>query len=963
MKRTIILRAASVILEPGGRLDPGTSPYSDTNTPSKKLYEVWNNPAPVNGEYAYFTGTIYQQESGVGFERPPTLAAFNKVTITAGFDYSQAHGPEGPPGPWYFPPDNAAGPGVTLMLRKRDKTTWLDGTGTAAYRFLDSDDNNVNINTNPNYKLHTLTWEMTSHPEGGPWTIEDITYLGVAARGVWSPGPNGKAYDPAGHAFHKIRVPYLTVTLDVEDLGGYVGNVRHAASLTLRLMRRARNAIMPVTLAEHAVGKVGSRVYLSHPRGPAVGGAGWGRRRLERRAGLVLAREYILEEFKVEDEVLDLRPISCLGWAAYRIDGAWSPELQGLALIDKGKGIEHVRAQDAWSQRPGDGVLMRVLPDYSNLSFEGLAVAGGGDVSVALRNYDLMQSGWSTVGSAGDFAAAADTTVAMAEEQGYLSSCRLTYGAGGGTGGRERSLGALGAGVLHVRVRLKNTSVPSPGTQHGEWYLRRATDYWNEGTRAWVGSPVYNAVPSDAPSGEAIADAIPATAATYHVGVGRFSSAMGPVTLHGAVVDVQHSDATVAGARPPLITLDATIARVADSHQMPQVWGRELWSHERGTAVVEVRPWWRAASLPADAVKPLLHAQHAAGTWDALQFVTGVTGDRPAIHWTFDESSGPRLDSVGIHDLTEYGGTIGAAAGIVGNAAQLDSGRSFYVDAAPLPQPPANFTITAWVWLDAKPANQMGIATKWDPSFNNRQYALIWDNTLDCFIFAVSSDGTGAGVGEVDGTNFPAPTLGRWHFVAAYHDSVNDLLGISVDGEPVQTQPWTTGVFAAGASALNVAVFAPGQEWQGRMDEVRFYNSALTLEQIRAAMLPTSTNFVRFERGISGEATYQLDCPIVGIDLTRAHVLRAWCRWLGADGWTEYSPFSVEVGYAIFLATDGSLVGTGSALGRLTSETAVPYARDYLGVGCDATRQLDGWIRMWETRRAPLHRLEAVWKV
>jgi len=750
VKRTITLKGASVLIEPGGLVDPGTSPYSNTNTPSKKLYEVLNNPAPVDGQYGYFNGAGDPQSWAMGFEKGPTLSRFNGVTITAGFDYSQAGGPEGPPGPWYFPPDNAAGPGVTLMLRKRDKVTWLDGTGTATHRFVTTDDNNVNINTSPvYYKPYVLTWEMAAHPEGGPWTLDDVNYLGVGAKGLWSPGPNGKAFDPAGHAFHKIRVPYLTVTLDVEDLGGFVENWRHASSLTLRLMRRARNAIKPVVLAEHAVGQTGSRVYLSHPRGPAVGGAGWGRRRLERRAGMVLARTYHPASLTVEDEVLDLRSFACLGWAAFRIDAPWSPELQGLALLDKGRGFQHVRAQDTWSQRPGDGVLMRVLEGYPNLSSEGLAVAGGGDVSVALRNWDLTQSGWSTVGSVGDFSAAADTTVVMAEEQGYLSSCRLTYGAGGATGGRERSLGALGAGRLHVRVVVKNSSVPTPATQGGEWYLKRGTDYWDEAGRAWVGAPTYNPIPSDEPVGEAVADAVPCDAATYHVAVGRFSAAMGPVTLHGALVDVQHSDATVAGARPALVTLDAPLTRVADSHRMPHVWGRELFVHERGTAVVEVRPWWRAADLPDDAVKPLLFALHAAGTWDALQFVAQTGSD----------------------------------------------------------------------------------------------------------------------------------------------------------------------------------------------------------------------DLVRFERAISGEGTFQLDCPITGIDLTRAHVLRAWCRWLGADGWTEYGPYSVEVGWAVTLEADGSLVGTGSVLGHLASETAVPNSRDYVGVGCDATRQLDGWIRMWETRLNPLHALEAIWKV
>jgi hypothetical protein len=227
---------------------------------------------------------------------------------------------------------------------------------------------------------------------------------------------------------------------------------------------------------------------------------------------------------------------------------------------------------------------------------------------------------------------------------------------------------------------------------------------------------------------------------------------MGPVTLHGAIVDVQHSDDTVAGARTPLVTLDATIARVADTHKMDQVWGRELLVHERGTAVVEVRPFWRAVDLPADAVKPLLHAQHASagtGTWQALQFV---------------------------------------------------------------------------------------------------------------------------------------PKTG-------------------------------------------------------------------------------SDDLIRFEAAIDGEATFRLDCPLTGINLTRLHVLRAWARWLGPDGWTSYAPYSVEVGYAVFLQATGALVGTGSVVGRLASETAVPYARDYLGVGCDESRQADAYIRMGETRRNPLSGLEAVWRI
>lgn len=758
MKREVIWRADKTILAPGGSLDPGSAPYPWQNSSSKQLHEVWNNAGAVDGEYAYCWPGNSPEQLAVGFERPPTLVRFTKLTITTGFDYSQ-----GGPNNWWFPPNNDHGPGVALLFRKRDKATWTVGAGGASYQFIEADDNNVNVNTAPPYyKLKTLTWEMTAHPEGGPFTREDLVDGAIGVEFSFALGPNGKAYDNSQGSFFKIRVPYLSVVLEVEDLEGYVASERHAASVALRLMRRARSAISPETFVHHAAEDVGSRVYFSHPQGPAVSAGGWGARRLERRGGLVLQRTVFPERIVVKDEALDLRSFACLGWAAYRIDAPWSPELQGLALVEKGKGFTHTRAQDAWAPRPGDGALGRVLAGYPNLSFHGLAVCGGGDVSIALRNYDLSKSGWATVAASGGFAATADATMSLVDEAGYLSSCRLAYA--NGTGGRERSLGTLPRAAgdrLHVRVVVKNTSIANPSVECAEWYLTRSggglalPQFWDDAGRQWTTSATYNALPSADVYGEAVADAIPCDAPgassdpTYAIAVGRFSSPLVAVTLHGAIVDVQHTDGTVAGARPPIVTLDATITRQADVHRLAHVWGRELWDHERGTAVAELRPFWRSVDLPADATKPLLHAQHEADTWDALQFVP----------------------KTGTDDL------------------------------------------------------------------------------------------------------------------------------------------------------------------------------------------------VRFERAIAGEGTYRLDCPVQGLDLTRGQVLRAWVRWLGADGWTEYAPFSVEVGYAVFLASTGALVSTGSVVGLLSSTTRVPYSRSYLGIGSDETRQADGYVRMWETRRNPLHGLEAVWKV
>ncbi len=765
MKREIILLPTSTA--PGfptprtTAVFPGTSGYINANTPSLRLDEAWadelntshfaenNNFTPAN------PSTSYAQ---VGFPAAPTLVTFTNIILSWAWDYGQ-----GGANSWWFPADNSQGPTLTPFILERDGTTRSYGTPTEITG-ADIAGMNVNFNTEPGvFKLKSETWDFSGiHPEGGPWTIDDINNLVAGVRLQCWDGPNGKPFDPTG--FERCRMVSFKATLSVTDLGGFVDNVRSAASTSLRLMRRARNAVVPSLKANLAIGDVGSRVYMSHPKGPSVGGKGWGQRVLERRPGLILSRRILPESFRVEDEIFDLRQYTCLAWAAYRIDGGWSPELQGLSLVDKGAGYTHVRAQDGWSPRPGDGVVMRVIDNYPNLSFQGLAASGGGDLTVANRNYDLMASGWSTVGSSGSFSAAADTTVYAAEEQGFLSSALLDYGSGGGQGGRERTLGTLpfaDGDFLHVRIVVKNTSVPTPASQNAEWSLRRengglaAPEYWDNATRTWTTSVTYNDIPSDTPSGEVVVDAIPLDAGgassdpDYYIRVGRFSANLSSVQFNVGLVDCFHSDNTVAGCRPSIVTLDAGITRVADVHRMVNATGTgQVWDYTRGVAVVEVQPFWRAEDLPTNQVQPLIHAFHAAATYDALQFIAKTGSD----------------------------------------------------------------------------------------------------------------------------------------------------------------------------------------------------------------------DFIRFERAVSGQATFTLDVDIPSVDLTRLHVLRAWARWLGADGWTDYAPFSVEVGYAIFLEADGSLVSTGSEIGTLVYQADVA-TRDWVGIGNDSTRFLDGYVRMWETRRNPISGLEAIWRI
>jgi len=127
-----------------------------------------------------------------------------------------------------------------------------------------------------------------------------------------------------------------------------------------------------------------------------------------------------------------------------------------------------------------------------------------------------------------------------------------------------------------------------------------------------------------------------------------------------------------------------------------------------------------------------------------------------------------------------------------------------------------------------------------------------------------------------------------------------------------------------------------------------------------------------------GLTTFQLDCPIVDangdpLELNRSHVVRTWARWLDSEGWNEFGPYSVQIGYMVSYESNGALVATGTALGTLSTEYqtlsnynqwVARYNRAYVGIGCDESdRCLDGYMRTWETRRNPLHGLEAIWRL
>jgi hypothetical protein len=213
--------------------------------------------------------------------------------------------------------------------------------------------------------------------------------------------------------------------------------------------------------------------------------------------------------------------------------------------------------------------------------------------------------------------------------------------------------------------------------------------------------------------------------------------------------------------------------------------------------------------------------------------LSGVAGPSTLLtslisYWKLEEASGTRADAVTAsgNDLTDNN-TVTQNPGIIANAAQFTRVNTEYLshaDNASLSTGDIDYTVAAWVYLDSKPGN-MGIIAK-DSGGANREYVLQYTNASVRFVFTVL-DTAGSTIGLVTANTFGAPSTGTWYLVVAWHDSVNNLVGISVNGGTADTAA-TTGVPADKTATFYIGADQAVSNWDGRIDEVGFWKKVLT---------------------------------------------------------------------------------------------------------------------------------------
>lgn len=206
----------------------------------------------------------------------------------------------------------------------------------------------------------------------------------------------------------------------------------------------------------------------------------------------------------------------------------------------------------------------------------------------------------------------------------------------------------------------------------------------------------------------------------------------------------------------------------------------------------------------------------------SVQFSSGMVS-----WWTMDETSGNRADAHGSNTLTDNN-TVGSAAGKWDNAASFVAANSEYFTAADDASfaVSSTFSFAAWIYYDTLPP---GGNADWFFSHSlpttERAYRVRYlEGTPFQWEIRTSSNGTAETVSTI---NAQTLSTGTWyHFMFVKNGTTGEVFinGIS---EGTATTTATLHNSTANFAIASAAGSAYDGGFDGRMDEVSFYNTAL----------------------------------------------------------------------------------------------------------------------------------------
>lgn len=198
--------------------------------------------------------------------------------------------------------------------------------------------------------------------------------------------------------------------------------------------------------------------------------------------------------------------------------------------------------------------------------------------------------------------------------------------------------------------------------------------------------------------------------------------------------------------------------------------------------------------------------------------------DNLVAFWELEEASGNRTDSVASIVLTDTN-TVTSTTGKVGTAAQFTLANLEdldCVDNAALSMGDIDFTIQAWAYFDDVAFTHV-LVSKGNGLGGTLEYGLYADDT-PAIKFRV--DGGGSTFPTV--TSSVTPSTSTWYHIIAWHDSVDNEIGIAVNAGTAVTSAYSGGSQDT-AQPFYLGYDGSSGRWHnGRLDQVGIWKRVLT---------------------------------------------------------------------------------------------------------------------------------------
>jgi hypothetical protein len=205
-------------------------------------------------------------------------------------------------------------------------------------------------------------------------------------------------------------------------------------------------------------------------------------------------------------------------------------------------------------------------------------------------------------------------------------------------------------------------------------------------------------------------------------------------------------------------------------------------------------------------------------------------------YYEMEDASGNATDSHGSNTLTDNN-TVGSATGKISNGRDFERDNSEYLslaDNADFSFADEDFSIACWVKFETVTSfggdsDQRTILTKGTDG-TAVEYEMFLDDADNCVAFTCFNGAFFANGGKVTASTFGALSTGTWYHVVAWHDSVNNQLGISVN-DTADTTAFSTGCYDGGGAFRVGGGYpydVPTRFMDGVIDELGVWGRVLT---------------------------------------------------------------------------------------------------------------------------------------